>query len=76
MVERSYNNDQVATTFVGGHNRPQIGRGALYGDPPAPERRSGWERRPIQFFNQTQVVINKPKVPLNYQEAVNDPVYG
>ena len=76
VVKRSYDNDQVAAAPVGGRNRPQTGRGASYGDPPAPERRSGQERRPMQFFDQAQVVTDKPKVPLNYQEAVNDPVHG
>lgn len=40
------------------------------------ERRSGRERRPRQFFDQVLIATEKPKIPLSYEEAISDKVYG
>lgn len=64
--------DNPVAAPVGGRNEPEAqDRQTLQ-----PERRSSRQRRPRQFFEQARVITDKPSIPLSYEEAVNDKVYG
>jgi hypothetical protein len=56
--------------------RPQASLADQNRDTPLPERRSGRERRPTRFFDGALEATDRPKIPLSYEEAVNDKVYG
>ena len=58
------------------HDGPQRGQEGQSRETPPPERRSGRERRPKRHFDELRTATDRPAIPLTYEEAVNDKVYG
>ena len=58
------------------YDRPQSSQDAQDTGTPIPERRSGRERRPVRFFDEARGATDRPSVPLTYEEAVNNKIYG
>lgn len=68
--------DEPAGGPVAVRNGPRDGKRTQAGASLLPVRRSGRERRPVRFFDQARVVMDKPDIPLSYEAAVNDKIYG
>jgi hypothetical protein len=57
-------------------NGPQRGSAPRTDEEPVPIRRGERERRPTVFFDQAYTAQDRPVIPISYDKAINDKIYG